>query len=103
MPIWKAWRVAKTVSIYERQSILMDSAGAVIRLKNAAIESANKTIVANDSAYLAKENEVKECRAMDQKKDLLHKTELKDQRTKGRKEGGIVVGGIGLILLVLVL
>lgn len=103
MPIWKAWRVARIVSIYDRQSALIDSAGAVIELKNIALDKANKTIAAYDSAYMAKDNEAKECRSLVSVSNELHKTELKNERKKGRKEGAIGAGGIGLILLILAL
>lgn len=36
-------------------------------------------------------------------KDVIHKQELKTSRNKGRKEGFLAGGGIGLILLILVL
>lgn len=102
-PVWKMWRIARDLSTLDRQSILLDSAHKVIQLKNVALKSAELAIQASDSAYLAKENEAKQCRLMDGAKYKAHKQELKASRKKGRKEGAIGAGGIGLILLILVL
>lgn len=103
MPIWKAWRVARIVSIYDRQSIIIDSAGAVITLKNVAIEAANKTIAAQDSTIKHKDNETLECRKVITASDALHELQLKTARKKGRKEGAGAAGIVAIIISVLAL
>lgn len=102
-PKWIVWRISRDLATLDRQSILLDSAHQVIKLKNVALKDAELTQAAQDSAYLAKDNEAKECRSMVAAKDQLHKSELKSERKKGRTEGAIGAGGIWLILLVLAL
>lgn len=100
-PTWKMWRIARDLSTLDRQSILLDSSHQVIKLKNIALQSAELTIAAQDSAYQAKNNEAKECRLMDSAKDKDHKQELKTEKRKGNKKGlaGLAIGALLVLLL----
>ena len=101
VPIWKMWRIQRDLSTLDRQTILLDSAHKVIELKNEALQSAELTIQAGDSAYQAKDNEAKECRSVVLVSKQLHKSELKQERKRGRKEGltiGVVLALIAILI-----
>lgn len=97
------WRIQRDLSTLDRQTILLDSAGKVIALKNDALKLAVLQSQALDSAYAAKENEAKACRSVITVSQQIHKSELKTQRNRGRREGAGGVGIIAVILLILAL
>lgn len=101
LPIYKAWLIARDLATLDRQTILLDSAGKVIELKNIALERAQLAIQASDSAYQAKASECKECREYVNKSEALQKVELKESLKKGNKK--MVVGGVLGFLVALVL
>ncbi len=101
MPIWKAWRIQRDLNTLDRQSILLDSAAKVIHLKNETLKSAVLQSQALDSAYLAKESEVKACRAVIGLSNDLHKAEIKQAKRKGIKTGFLGGSAIGLLLILL--
>lgn len=100
-PKWIAWQIARDLSTLDRQTILLDSAHKVIELKNEALQSAELTIQASDSAYQAKDNEAKECRSVVLVSKQLHKSELKQVKKKAFKRGLLAGIALGLIALVI--
>lgn len=94
------WRIQRDLSTLDRQTILLDSAGKVIALKNDALKLAVLQSQALDSAYAAKDNEAKSCRSLVGVNEQIHKEQLKTSRNIGRKEGA---GGVGIIAIILII
>jgi len=103
LPVWKVWRIARDLNTLDRQSILLDSARKVIALKNDALKSAVLQSQALDSAYQAKDNESKACLSLVGVNEQIHKSQLKTERTKGRKETAIIFIILDILLVLALL
>lgn len=105
-PIEK-WRLDRLLHVYFYVQPACDTTVTKLQTALDSLKLSLQTHVKYTEIIIQERNnkalEAETWRQKETNKDQIHKQELKTSRNKGRKEGAIGAGGIGLILLVLAL